>query len=41
MAVRRWWCWAAVDVDGQSLPFLDGGGGFGAGHCEKRAVVNR
>ena len=39
MAVRRWWCWAAVDVGGRSSPFLDGGGGFGGGRCEKRAVV--
>ena len=39
MAVRRWWCWAAVDVGGRLSPFLDGGGGFGGGRCEKRAVV--
>ena len=39
MAVRRWWCWAAVDVGGRSSPFPDGGGGFGGGHCKKRAVV--
>ena len=39
MAMRRWWCWAAVDIGGRSSPFLDGGGGFSGGRCEKRVVV--